>query len=683
MIPLPPLHVLAPIFLTGIALLASPTSAQETATNWTVDDTVVLKNGEPFFAKGMNYSPTPVGAATFLPGVGDWFTPPWNGIWERDLPILKAMGVNTIRTYFTWYWMPSDNLATLAGFTQESPLSVDPWGNTVDYNHLPFLDACHAAGVYVVLGIALDGGNTFNYANATIREAYQNFYLQTAEKLAKRYGEHPAVIGFSLSNEQNQPGPANAPTSGRNADPRTWAYYQQLADVVRQHAPNKLITIAFQDDAELYNGSITINGEPLEKVISNLVDVWGLNIYAGMSGDLSRFQQFVINPGFARPLWITEWGVSGGKNVPAGTQGPLEGAATGAEKSVAEQQIAASQITAQIELMQDHLTFVAGGFYFAYSDEWWKNYLDPNTVQPLPTAQNPYANIDPNTGLYIQQDAQGRVTTNVPLPDGSFRKVYPTYVWRQDGSTSPDWPEEFWGLHAIAPNQRPTRSGPYDVANNKPFPADRLTPRQPMVNAVAEGYATLESRALRLTNARLNRNLTASDTPSTLEERLRTTGIGGGSSQNNALFGSANSSASPQANRFFRHFYDDAGDLLPPSRRGALLDGLQIGDLFLMEDFGLVRLLARVDEGFWVNPLSYEDSWLYFDLSAPDFVFEGATGIWYRIKEDRDLFEFDQGRPTGTHGGIPIRLFEGGIWDLQPPDETLFSHPGGIQPFAE
>lgn len=43
---------------------------------FSVVGTQVHLNGEPFFARGINYAPTPVGGATFAPGIGDWFTPP-------------------------------------------------------------------------------------------------------------------------------------------------------------------------------------------------------------------------------------------------------------------------------------------------------------------------------------------------------------------------------------------------------------------------------------------------------------------------------------------------------------------------------------------------------------------------------------------------------------------------------
>ena len=40
------------------------------------------------FLKGVCYSPTPIGGATYEPGIGDWFYYNFAGIWEKDLPAM-------------------------------------------------------------------------------------------------------------------------------------------------------------------------------------------------------------------------------------------------------------------------------------------------------------------------------------------------------------------------------------------------------------------------------------------------------------------------------------------------------------------------------------------------------------------------------------------------------------------
>jgi hypothetical protein len=70
-------------------------------TTWRVNQLVVQKDGTNFFAKGVAYAPTPIGGATFQPGIGDWFVPPWwtydgenspNDIGRRDTAILTVRG---------------------------------------------------------------------------------------------------------------------------------------------------------------------------------------------------------------------------------------------------------------------------------------------------------------------------------------------------------------------------------------------------------------------------------------------------------------------------------------------------------------------------------------------------------------------------------------------------------------
>ena len=71
---------------------------EKTMSTWTVVGTQIQKDGQSVFLGGVCYAPTPAGAATFTPGVGDWFALPWNGIWERDLALMNGMGINNLRT---------------------------------------------------------------------------------------------------------------------------------------------------------------------------------------------------------------------------------------------------------------------------------------------------------------------------------------------------------------------------------------------------------------------------------------------------------------------------------------------------------------------------------------------------------------------------------------------------------
>lgn len=396
---------------------------------WTVDGTTIKKDGERIFLRGVDYAPTPAGAAKFEPGVGDWFAPPWNDIWERDLPLMQEMGLNNLRTYFFWAWTPPRDIRTWKAVTSGPPT----------FDHTPFLDAAKAAGIHVTIGIALNGGDVFNNGDPDLGKMYLEFFVATAEKLAELYGNHDAVMGFCLSNEQN-----NRERLGR---PDFWDAYERMAKVVRAKAPDKLVMNAFQNDTP-YMLTVRIDGTntTLPQRYKQIFDVWGLNIYSGMANTLQSYQDLVVqNEDTRLPLIISEWGVAGGKNVPDGAAGPPDGDATARELTPEEFTAEIDgQMTSDINSMKNHLDFVVGAQLMEWSDEWWKNEGTP--------------------------------------------------VWEQNASGSPDWPEEYWGLHSIAPVGRTAKDGPWNNNGNAPYPPDALTAR-PTVAALKQKYAELAAAA--------------------------------------------------------------------------------------------------------------------------------------------------------------------------------------------
>ena len=586
-------------------------------TTWKINQTVVQKDGTNFFAKGVDYSPTPIGGATFQPGIGDWFAPPWwsyngvnspNDIGQRDTAILKGIGINALRTYYTWYWLKKDDNAYLQSITQDTPLTVfedTQYPYTVFFDHNPFLDACYQSGIYVVLGIALEGGDCFNFAAPEISNAFQNFYLQTAVKIATLYGRHPAVIGFCMSNEQNQP--------PINKDSRVWLYYQQMYKAIKAAAPDKLVTIAFQDDSTLYNGTLKVedqagqnpptpfNDVPIEQAISTVVDVWGLNIYSGMSQDFVDYQTNVINAAnraYARPLWVTEWGTPAGKNIPVGQPGPTQGNATAGDLSASELALGAQSISADISFMNANLGFVAGAFYFEYSDEWWKNsQFDPTQVNTAVSPKNPA------TGEY-QTNSQGQVT----MLNGSL--AYPGYPFTHDGGQSPDWPEESWGLYGVA------------VSNNRapqtpdPQNPDTLSPRALYVEAVSNGYATLASAYAR-------------ENPSPRGDALRSQTVA----------------------RRYGHVDTEWGTMYRVARTR---------NQYQLDPFGAVELLqSHWNRGATVRLLDWDNEKVFLPRHRPDYIYFFSEKKFYYTQEDVN---------AAPPPGDPTPIFQ-----FIPPSDSQFS----------
>ncbi len=511
------------------------------------DAVYIAKDAQPFFAKGVAYSPVPLGASFhFAPQIGDWFHGPWQQIAKTDLPLMKDLGINSFRTYAFWYWQPTNDLTQMRSLTQASPITATGSSEPFD-DRDGFFQALADNDIYAILGIALDGGNVFNGGTDRIKLSYANFYLQTAEKLASLYGDEPNVMAFCMANEQNQ-GP-------RNTSAYVWSYYYLMAERIRAGLGDneKLITIAWQNDTTLYDGSTTVDlsdsalsnlpsdgqspsidfeqagkdlrssligwnpsntdysAVPVEMIISTICDVWGLNIYAGMEESLQTYQTNVFDKAFRKPLLITEWGHSATTNDPAGAKGPSEGTARLKEKSKAGRQTAASNLNADVEAMNSYLAFVNGGTYFEWTDEWWKNdsYWDL-----IPQSQQDHLNQqianwqpgDPVPSYNTQPD--GRM--NFEAANGTVvGNGYPQYTFTWDGTDSAEWPEEGWGLHSVAPNTRQAWDNPWNVAENKPWPVDDRTERPLLVDALmgrssgaypGKGYPWLEANHMKLIN---------------------------------------------------------------------------------------------------------------------------------------------------------------------------------------
>lgn len=84
-----------------------------------------------------------------------------------------------------------------------------------------------------------------------------------------RYGNHPAVIGFILGNEQNN--------AVNRANCMYWQWIEQIANEVKGIAPTKLTATSIVDD-----GMVTVNYAELCGTLANHLqhlEVWGINSY--------------------------------------------------------------------------------------------------------------------------------------------------------------------------------------------------------------------------------------------------------------------------------------------------------------------------------------------------------------------------------------------------------------------
>ena len=505
-------------------------------TGWTVQTTkhsdnslksvYIAKDGSPFFAKGVAYSPVPIGGSFhYEPQVGDWFHGPWSVITARDLPEMNRLGINSFRTYAMWWWQPTKDLQTMRSIDQKSP--QDTTGNEAFNQRSTFFEQLDNNNLNMMIGIALNGGDVFDGGSDEVKFSYGNFYLQTAEKLASEYANKDSVMGFCLANEQNQ--------AGRNTSAAVWAYYYLMKQRVLKGlgGVKKLISIAWQNDPSLYNGTTTVdlsdenianvpaaNGSgdtaidlqaaardlkaalvgtaptdltkvPVEQIISTICDVWGLNIYSGMDTSLQTFDVNVYQTSYHRPLLVTEWGYPGTENTPSGAVGPAGGTALLQDKDSAGMQDAAAKINDKINDMNSYLKFVCGGTYFEWTDEWWKNDSNWNAI---PKNQQDYLNNkianwqqgDPVPAYEVGSD--GTMT----FTNGSTGYPQYTFVW--DGDSNPQWPEEGWGLYSVAPNGRQAWDNPWNLKKNAPQNPDNINPRQPLIDALTGSGSTYDGK---------------------------------------------------------------------------------------------------------------------------------------------------------------------------------------------
>jgi hypothetical protein len=131
----------------------------------------LMVEGKPFYIQGVCYSPVPIGESPSFGSKGDYFTLDYQYIWQRDLPLIKAMGSTTIRIY--------------------------GWNNHIDHTH--FLDAVHAAGLKILVTYYL--GDAMENPVRTTDDRSKiivDFVAQVA-----RYADHPAILMWSFGNELN------------------------------------------------------------------------------------------------------------------------------------------------------------------------------------------------------------------------------------------------------------------------------------------------------------------------------------------------------------------------------------------------------------------------------------------------------------------------------------------------
>lgn len=265
---------------------------------------------EPFVVKGVGYQPIPIGWTAESTSDKEAMYEDERIYRDRDFPLLRRMGVNTIRT----------------------------WGEVLSEK---FLDAAWNGGdhpLYVVMGFWIQCRE--DYSDSTVRQEHKDAFRAYVE----RYKDHPAVLAWGIGNENNL---------GYCSSSSMVEHFYSLGE--------ELAKIAYEIEGSDYHPVGIINGDLIyigleifksEDVDLPHVDFWGSNVYPGESFG-AWFTSFATRSG--KPLLITEYGIDALDDR------------TKQEYEDVQAQYAVSQWR---EITAASNTF--GATIMEYSDEWWK-----------------------------------------------------------------------------------------------------------------------------------------------------------------------------------------------------------------------------------------------------------------------------------------------------------------------
>lgn len=214
--------------------------------------------GHPFTIKGANYSPTPVGADP-----GQFPGHSAADVFNRDAPILRALGANTARTYAP----APDNL---------------------------LLDTLYNGGVdpiYLIMGYFVPVSG-IDYGDPGVVAFHQNRFVA----MVNQFKDHPGILAWGIGNEVNL---------GKTP--------QQLADWYAM--AEALAAAAHAEEGASFHPTIIVNGSlgglgdiavNSDDVSLSSVDLWGVNLYFG---DHPRCHFDYYHALSAKPLVVTEFGI--------------------------------------------------------------------------------------------------------------------------------------------------------------------------------------------------------------------------------------------------------------------------------------------------------------------------------------------------------------------------------------
>jgi len=264
--------------------------------------------GKAFHVRGVCYSPVPINESMLFGPYGDYFTDEYAFMWRRDFPLIAAMGANAIRIY--------------------------GWDDTAD--HMLFLKHVMDAGLRVLITYPLGTA-----ASTPIRgEKNRQRIIDRFANQVRKYGEHPAILGWSFGNEINMAengflqefdrefvcgwnsneqkthaqgcyNPINPPNTSDPCYDTSYCVYDKLFRFIElaaetAHRYSSVPIMSAFADTDLILDKIDRGGH-----LCPSINIWALQLYRGYSfGAWFQHAQNASNSATNfKPFMITEYGV--------------------------------------------------------------------------------------------------------------------------------------------------------------------------------------------------------------------------------------------------------------------------------------------------------------------------------------------------------------------------------------
>jgi hypothetical protein len=381
--------------------------------DFTVSGRYILLGGQRFFVKGMVYAPTPIGKrVSDPPMLDDFLRNADSAIWSRDLPLLRAMGVNAIHVY---------NVV---------PPPYDSATGPIDN----FLKAAWNNGdhpIYVIMSIYFQGDKLLN-------QGAVNALAGQYHDLDAKYAKYPAVMGTAIGNEL---GALNFITNKK-----WWDGFNTIAAAAKKGFadggnPNKIVTTS---EADGNIGAVKYGTQYNAKV-----DVWGVNVYRGRTFT-NLYDQ--IHRDTTKPVMLTEYGATAARHTlltntyswstgdPGGHCSPDKPQGQLLASDVEELPDSGNpNMSFLVDLVKNNAELlysgfkddgvVSGGFYFEWTDEWWKDQDGDPSVHGGNVAFNPgYPSCNEDSGWYGLNSVAKGGDLDVLTPRPTFTALKDTWA---------------------------------------------------------------------------------------------------------------------------------------------------------------------------------------------------------------------------------------------------------------